>query len=182
MATKVPGVSILEAGDADDPELVAELVTLVNLAYSEAERGIWTRDLDRTTADEVATTIAHGQLAAATLDGRFVGSVFTRLMEDRTGWFGALAVDPAFAGRGLGRKLVEFCEHHARAAGAHTMQLELLVPDHPHPHTDRLAGWYSGLGYRHVGDRDLAELDPGSVAFAVVPIRVSVMRKALDTG
>jgi GNAT superfamily N-acetyltransferase len=180
MTSTVPAVSLLAAGDADDAELVAALVGLVNRAYSEAERGIWTRDLDRTTPDEVATMISRRQLAASTLDGRLVGSVFTRLLDDRIGWFGALAVDPEFGGRGLGRHLVEFCEHHARRGGAHIMQLELLIPDRPHPHTDRLAAWYAGLGYRHVEDLDLAELDPDSVAYAVVPIGVSVMRKPLD--
>jgi GNAT superfamily N-acetyltransferase len=180
MASTVPGVSLLDAGSADDANTVDQLVALVNRAYSEAERGIWTRDLDRTNPAEVATTISRRELAAATLDGRLVGSVFTRLLDDRTGWFGALAVDPGFGGRGVGRRLVEFCEQHALAGGAHAMQLELLVPDRPHAHTDRLAGWYTGLGYRHVEDRDLAELDPDSVAYAVVPIHVSVMRKSLD--
>ena len=174
-----PVVAVLGVEAADDPALVGELVELINHAYSTAERGMWTRDLPRTTPDEVAVAITSSELGAVRLDERFVGSVFTRLLDARTGWFGALAVDPAHGGRGLGRQLVDFAEQRTRGTGADAIQLELLVPATSHPHTERLAMWYAGLGYHHIEERDLAEIDPASVVYAVVPIHASVMRKSL---
>jgi ribosomal protein S18 acetylase RimI-like enzyme len=173
-------VEILPAELAADEHVVATLVGIVNRAYLVAEEGMWTRALTRTNPGELAEAVAKGEVAAVRVDGELAGSVFTHLLDDRTGWFGALAVDPSFAGRGLGRQLVTFAEEHARRCGADTMQLELLVPDPPHPHTERLAAWYAALNYRDVEDRDLADLDADSVQYAVVPIRVRVMRKSLE--
>jgi hypothetical protein len=42
-----------------------------------------------------------------------------------------------------------------------------------------LAAWYATLGYRHVEDRELADLDADSVQHALLPIHVRVMRKSL---
>jgi GNAT superfamily N-acetyltransferase len=184
-------IELVSPAKADDADAVDALVALVNRAYSTAERGLWDRDLPRTTADEVTSRITAGGLVAARLDGddgrvglgdggtAFVGAVFTSLIDPRTGWFGALSVTPECAGRGLGRQLVEYVEHRARVAGAATMQLELLVPADPHPHTSRLARWYAALGYRQVDELDLADLDPGSVIHAFSPIRVAVMQRPL---
>jgi GNAT superfamily N-acetyltransferase len=102
-----------------------------------------------------------------------------RMLDADTGWFGAMGVDPAFGGRGIGGRLVEFAEQRARSNGANTMQLELLVPVRSIAHTDRLAAGYSALGYRETENRDLAELDPTCIDDALVEIRVSVMRKSL---
>ena len=99
MASTQPVVAVPAVEAADDPAVVAELVGLINNAYSTAERGMWTQDLPRTTPDEVAVAITGGELGALRLDGRFVGSVFVRLLDPRTGWFGALAVDPAHGGQ-----------------------------------------------------------------------------------
>ena len=174
-------VDIVPVELAGDEQLVATLVGIVNRAYTTAEADMWTKALPRTNPDELAEAVANGEVAAVHVDGELAGSVFTRLLDDRTGWFGALAVDPSFAGRGLGRQLVAFAEEHARRRGADTMQLELLVPDPPLAHTQRLSAWYAALNYRHVEDRDLAELDADSVQYAVAPIHVRVMRKVLET-
>jgi GNAT superfamily N-acetyltransferase len=173
-------VELVPAELAADEHVVANLVGIVNRAYLTAEEGMWTRGLTRTNPQELAEAITKGEVAAVRVDGELAGAVFTHLLDERTGWFGALAVEPSFAGRGLGGQLVEFAEEHARRYGADTMQLELLVPDPPHPHTRRLAEWYAVLGYRHVEDRDLADLDADSVQYAVVPIHVRVMRKSLE--
>jgi GNAT superfamily N-acetyltransferase len=175
----VVSVEILPAELAIDDHVVETLVAIVNRAYAAAERGMWAHDITRTTREELGEALADGQVAAVRVDGELAGSVFVRLLDERTGWFGALGVDPQFAGRGLGRQLVAFAEEHARRCGADTMQLELLVPDPPLEHTQRLAAWYATLGYRHVEDRELADLDADSVQHALLPIHVRVMRKSL---
>ena len=84
--------------------------------------------MPRTDSGEVRTAISAGEVAAAQLDGAIVGALFVRLLDPETGWFGAMGVDPEFGGRGIGGRLVAFAEQRAAAAGARSMQLEMLVP------------------------------------------------------
>ena len=164
---------------ADDVEIVAALTNLVNEAYEQAERGLWRPGVARTTLEETALAISLGELAVASSDGQLTGTVRTRLLDVETGWFGALAISAAFAGRGLGSQFVSFVESSARYAGARTMQLEVLTPHCAHPHIDWLTRWYQSLGYIDVERRALAEVEPSAVPFLVAPCDVTVMRKPL---
>jgi len=174
---RVIAIELLPVVASDDPGIVDTVVDVVNRAYTTAEVELWRRPLPRTNAGEVRTAIADGEVAVARLDGAIVGALFVRLLDSETGWFGAMGVDPEFGGRGIGGRLVAFAEQHAKAGGARSMQLEVLVPAGSIAHAERLAAWYSTLGYREVDSRQLADLDPSSVDDALVAIRVSVMRK-----
>ncbi len=115
---------------ASDPAYVAALTGLINRAYDEAERGLWrepavgtgqaeaAEGIGRTDRTEVAERIGAGGLLVASTFGRLTGAVFTSPLADGTWWFGALAVEPASAGLGLGNALVAGCEQRARQAGA----------------------------------------------------------------
>lgn len=173
-----PEVGFLRADQADEAT-VAAIVAIVNRAYDDAERGMWNRDISRTSVADVAARAVAGELVVGRFGGRLVGAVFTRILDDGAGWFGALGVDRALDGRGIGGSLVEFVEASARARGAHEMQLELLVPRGGRSHTDRLAAWYERRGYRETRTAALAEIDPASVALAAVPMHVSIMRRPL---
>jgi GNAT superfamily N-acetyltransferase len=172
-------IAVLPAAAAEDAAFVAEVSALVNLAYQVAEQGLWTDGVARTTPGETADAVVLGELAVAREQGRLVGAIRTRQIDTETGWFGALAVDPAHGGHGIGGKLVGFAESCAMSAGARMMQLELLVPLEAHAHTERLAAWYGRLGYRESERRDLAEVEPTAVPFLAVPLEVTVMRKRL---
>jgi GNAT superfamily N-acetyltransferase len=163
----------------DDSALVAEIVALVNRAYDVAEEGLWHRGVARTTLAETSAAITAGEVVVARDLGRLVGSIRTRRLDTETGWFGALAVDQADGGRGIGGKLVAYAESRASSAGAETMQLELLVPLRRHAHTDRLAAWYGRLGYHETERRDLADVEPTAVPFLAIPCDVAVMKKRL---
>lgn len=164
---------------ADDAEIVASLTKLVNEAYEQAERGLWGPGVTRTTPEETAWAISRRELAASTSHGQFIGTVRTSLLDSETGWFGALAISPAFAGRGLGSQFVSFAESSAHDAGARTMQCEVLTPHEPHPHIEWLTRWYHSLGYVDVKRRALAEVEPTAVPFLVAACDVTVMRKPL---
>ncbi len=112
-------------------------------------------------------------------DDRLAGTIRSRLVDQHTGWFGALAVDGGQGERGVGGRLVSFVEEQARAVGATLMRLEVLVPLTPHPQTERLAALYYRLGYRQVSRTSLVEVDPPAVPCAACPIDVSVMEKHL---
>ena len=124
---------MLPAAAAGDAELVARICALVNDAYEIAERGLWREPHERTTPPLTAEAITREELAVARLDGRIVGSICTFQLDPETGWCGALAVDPAFGGQGLGRTLMSFVEERASSAGAHLMQLEVLAPRPANP-------------------------------------------------
>jgi GNAT superfamily N-acetyltransferase len=172
-------IEMLPASAAEDAVVVTDLSTLVNRAYRVAEQGLWTHGVARTTPAETAAAAALAELAVAREQGRLVGSIRTRQIDSETGWFGALAVDPAYGGHGIGGKLVRFVEIRAMSAGARTMQLELLVPLEAHAHTERLAAWYGRLGYQEAERRELEEFEPTAVPFLAVPLEVAVMRKPL---
>ncbi len=155
---------------------------MVNSAYVLAEQGMWHAGVARTTVAETVEAISRGEVVAARRHGQLVGAIRSRQLNPGTGWFGALAVDGAHGGKGVGAQLVAFAEAQARSSGATTMQLELLVPVHAHPHTERLAAWYARLGYREARRCGLAEVEPDAVPFAAVALEVAVMHKQLASG
>lgn len=75
----------------------------------------------------------------------------------------AFFVDPSVPRQGLGRMLMEHCEHEAAAAGFHTMELAATMPGVP---------LYLACGFEEVEDFSLAL--PGDIA---VPL--SRMRKEI---
>lgn len=164
---------------ATESAVVDRVAALVNAAYIAAEHGLWSIPLGRTHADEVREWIAGGKLVTAWADGVVVGSVTSHLIDPATGWFGALAVDQSWAGRGIASGLVRHAEQDAAAAGAVSMQLELLQPDPPHGHQERLRAWYTAIGYRPTGRLELAEIDADAVRHARSPLHAVVMRKTL---
>lgn len=171
---RIDWVPVSAAGDV---EVVAALTVLVNDAYELAERGLWRPGIARTTLEETALAISLGEVVVASSEGHLTGTVRTRLRDVETGWFGALAVGGAFAGRGVGSQVVSFVEANARDSGARVMQLEVLAPHSAHPHIDWLTRWYQSLGYVEVERCSLAEVEPSAVPFLLAPCEVAVLRK-----
>ncbi|MDH4287395.1 MAG: GNAT family N-acetyltransferase [Aquincola sp.] len=174
-------ITFLGADAAADEAERGTVTDLVNLAYDGAEQGLWVRTVPRSTrSDTVQAIVAGQQLVARDDDGALVGAMRIQLADAHTTWFGALAVAPRHAGRGVARQLVVFAEAWARSRGANAMQIEVLQPQPAHPHTDRLAAWYGRLGYVRVATRDLADIDAGVVPLlAATSCAVIVMRKAI---
>ena len=117
-------------------------------------------------------------MAVARADGRIVGSVRVRRLDDETGFFGLLAVHPADQGGGIGRQLVRFAEELSRDHGATTMELRLLVPrEGDDSNKERLHSWYSRLGYRPTGRADFSASHPDS--HSRMPLDILTYRKSL---
>jgi ribosomal protein S18 acetylase RimI-like enzyme len=164
------------------PHWLKRLCEIVNRAYALAEAGIWHGQYARTSPAEMAAAIRGEQVVVAHLDDHLVGSICTRTLGGVTGWFGVVAVDPPYGGRGVGRELVAFAETRAAAAGSTTMQLELLVPnDHSITHTQLLTAWYERIGYREVGRRALADVEPDALPFLAMACDIAVYHKALGS-
>ena len=169
-----------EAGH--DDQLVQHLAGLINDVYAVAERGLWREGATRTTAVELAALIASEQIVAAISSaGEIVGSVRIRTVSDRVSEFGMLVSAPDQRGRGIGANLVEFAELHSREHGRHAMQLELLVPrSWKHPAKEQLKLWYSRLGYRRIGTRNVDDTYPEFAALLATPCHIEVHEKTLN--
>jgi ribosomal protein S18 acetylase RimI-like enzyme len=152
----------------------------VNQAYLEGEKGLWRDSTGRTTPAEMAGLAGRGQLAVARRHGTIIGTVRVQLLAPGLGQLGMLAADPGERGSGVGRELVRYAEQHVRAAGATTMQLELLVPvDGEHPVKEFLRTWYTRIGYTRVGTQALADDYPELAPRLAVPCELLVFHKPL---
>jgi ribosomal protein S18 acetylase RimI-like enzyme len=175
----VHAVRWLPPAAADDAALVARVTDVVNRAYRLAEIDLWTKDIPRTDDDGTAASIRDGETAVAEIDDVVVGAVRVRALDADTWWFGALGVDPAWAGRGVGRALVDFVEREATVAGARAVRLEVLHATPPLEHLERLARWYERRGYREVGRARVAERHPHDAASLTVACDVVEMVRAV---
>jgi GNAT superfamily N-acetyltransferase len=163
-----------------DPARAGELRRIINTAYAAGERGLWKPSWERMKLEWMLKAIAHGEIAAAWDDGTIVGCVRTLMKAPDRGEFGQLAVDPAAAGGGAGRALIDFAEAACRERGAREMGLELLVPHvGTHPAKERLHAWYCRLGYRIVGRDDFAVAYPEVADLLAVPCDLLAYRKPL---
>jgi GNAT superfamily N-acetyltransferase len=172
-------VELLTADEAADIVLVQTIVGIMNRAYATAEIALWKRPVGRTTIEETTGWIAEGAIAVARSEDRIVGAVCLKMIDDVTGWFGALSVDPDAQGRGVASAMLRFVERHLRVLGADRIEIEVLVPESPEPHSSRLLAWYRAVGYVETHRRRLAEFDPRAVEDALLDIDLAVMHKQL---
>ena len=129
----------------------AEDVELVATMLDEAEE--WPRPFPR---EELAERTAGEELFLVELDGE-PAATFTLLWDDPSFWgeqppdaayLHKLAVRPAFRGRGLGARIVEWVDRRAAAAGRGYLRLDCKR------HDPRIRGYYERLGFEHRGDVD----------------------------
>ena len=124
--------------------------------------------------DFVAPFIARGEMLTLRTEGEIAGVMILEL-EDPLFWpdrppgeaayVHKLAVRRAQAGQGLAAALLEHGAELTRARGRHLLRLDC--------HPD-LAGYYTGLGFRPVDERDVRHPEVGQ-------IRVARMERRLDS-
>lgn len=137
------------ATPADIPALHA----LIESAYrgESATRG-WSHEADllggqRTDEDALADIIADPAqtILLAEAEGAPVGCVCVADRGERGGYLGMLTVRPDLQAAGLGRRLLDAAEAHARGFGARTMEMTVI-----HRRADLIA-WYLRRGYVDTG-------------------------------
>lgn len=139
--------------------------TLIESAYrgESAKRG-WTHEADllggqRTDEAALASILADPTqtLLLAEQDGALIGCV---LIADKgvrngahAGYLGVLTVNPDLQGGGLGRRLIDAAETHARGFGAHAMEMTVIKSRR------ELIDWYVRRGYHNTGREEPFPLD-----------------------
>jgi GNAT superfamily N-acetyltransferase len=162
------------------PALVGALTELVNKVYADGEKGLWKPGAARTDPAEIASLIERGEIAVARVDGRLVGAVRVRVLDEERGELGMLVAAPEQQGTGIGRELVRYAEQWGRERGLAIMQLELLMPvEWEHPVKEFLRAWYTRIGYRQVSVGDLAEDFPRLAAQLATPCTFLIFHKTL---
>ena len=73
----------------------------------------------------------------------------------------ALAVDPDYKGRGIGKRMVGFCLDFARENGSGAIRLDAVPKNTP------ARGMYESMGFRFAGERDLKRYETGIPSFAL---------------
>jgi N-acetylglutamate synthase-like GNAT family acetyltransferase len=121
---------------------VPAIVRLINFAFRAAES--FFVEGDRVTPEILQPMLATGNFLLAEDATGLVGCVYVELRGERA-YFGLLAVDPARQHRGLGRRLIDEAEDHARAAGCRAMDLRIVSL------RAELPPFYRRLGYVETG-------------------------------
>ncbi|GAM97062.1 putative acetyltransferase [alpha proteobacterium U9-1i] len=138
---------------------------LIESGYrGDSARAGWTHEADyldgqRTDHEALAEIIddATQCLILADDGGALVGCVVAADKgvrgEERVGYFGMLTVKPTLQAGGLGRKLIDAAEDHARAFGATVMEMTVIT------RRTELIAWYVRRGYSDTDRRAPFPLD-----------------------
>jgi GNAT superfamily N-acetyltransferase len=174
-------VDLLEPAASADVGLVNELCELVNDVYAVAEAGMWIDGATRTTAGEMATLIAAGEILVARSGARaIVGSVRLHEVAPDASEFGILVAARDQRNLGIGRALLDEVERRSRDRGLGAVQLELLVPrEWSHPSKEFLMSWYGRRGYRLVRTTTLDGAYPHLAPLLATPCDLQIHRKEL---
>ncbi|KAK3317547.1 hypothetical protein B0T19DRAFT_293565 [Cercophora scortea] len=189
-------ISIPDPSIATNTQLMHALLTLINTVYTSAESGIFSPAYQRTTLAEL-TTLLHARELALAWDHTntntntntstnpqppsLVGTIRVFPLTPQLADIGMLCCAPSLSGTGVGRRLVEFAENHARRVlGAKTMQLEVLSPvEFVHPLKVRFQSWYERMGYAIVRVGDFGDEFPHLQPHLVTRIEYRVFEKRL---
>jgi GNAT superfamily N-acetyltransferase len=161
LRSSLTGVRI-RTGTLADTESIA---SLINKAFI-VERVAF--DGNRTSSEKVRALFESGSFLLAESRSSLVGCVYLETRGPR-GYLGLLSVDPLFEGQGLGRRLMDAAERHARSIGLDALDLRIISP-----RAEALLPFYRKLGYAETG---VAPMDPA--AKAKVPCHFVTMFKIL---
>jgi len=133
-------IRVRVANDAD----AAAIASITNAAFA-VETFI---EGMRTDAQRVAQMMQLGEfLVAVERDEWLVASVYVQTRGAR-GYFGMLAVDPIYQGKGFGARMVQAAEHHCRERGCQAMDITVLSL------RTELLPFYHRLGYAESGTEE----------------------------
>lgn len=161
---------------AASPSDIPPLKALLEAAYrGDSARQGWNHEADILDDERVAPGELEGLLAdpAVTIltardNGALIGCVAVTRKDAALGYLGMLCVLPTLQSAGLGRRLLDAAEDHARALGLAAMEMTVIDS------RDALIAWYERRGYARTGEtRPFPVLRDPPITFAVLekPLR-----------
>lgn len=139
-------MQVRAASESDAAQIAA--VTNVAFAIETFIEGM------RTDARRVAEMMRLGTFLVCTQGPeQFVASVYVETRGAR-GYFGMLAVDPLYQGKGVGARMVHAAEDHCRENGCTAMDISVLSLRR------ELVPFYHRLGYEETGTEDFRPSRP----------------------
>lgn len=163
----MPDIRITTAAAADAPALKA----LLEAAYrGDSARAGWNHEADILDDERIGRAELDALLAdpAVTIltarDGEaMIGCVAVTRKDTALGYLGMLCVLPTLQSGGLGRRLLDAAEDHARGLGLAAMEMTVIDS------RDALIAWYERRGYRRTGEtRPFPVLRDPPVTFVVL--------------
>ena len=147
-------VTITPATPADTPALK----TLLESAYrGDAARAGWNHEADILDGERIAPVELEAMLAdpAVTIlaardgpetDSALIGCVAVTRKSGTLAYLGMLSVAPRLQSAGIGRRLLDAAEDHARSAGIAAMEMTVIDS------RASLIAWYERRGYARTGE------------------------------
>ena len=160
-------IAITGASLADAPALKA----LLEAAYrGDSARAGWTHEADilddeRIERDELDALLADPAVTILTArdSEALIGCVAVTRKDARLAYLGMLCVLPTLQSGGLGRRLLDAAEDHARALGIPAMEMTVIDS------RETLIAWYERRGYARTGEtRPFPVLRDPPITFAVL--------------
>ena len=144
-------IAITAATPTDAPELK----DLLEAAYrGDSARQGWNHEADilddeRTSREELDALLADPSVTILTARDadRLIGCVAVTCKDTALGYLGMLRVLPTLQSGGLGRRLLDAAEDHARALGLTAMEMTVIDS------RASLIAWYERRGYGFTGER-----------------------------
>lgn len=153
------------------PTEASALKALLEAAYrGDSARAGWNHEADilddeRIGREELDALLADPAVTILTArDGAaLIGCVAVTRKDASLGYLGMLCVLPTLQSGGLGRRLLDAAEDHARELGLAAMEMTVIDS------RDALIAWYERRGYRRTGEtRPFPVLRDPPVTFAVL--------------
>jgi len=164
-------IRILAASLADAPALKA----LLEAAYrGDSARAGWNHEADILDDERIAPGELEAMLtdpAVTILTARkkpaLIGCVAVTRKDQFLSYLGMLCVAPELQSGGIGRRLLETAEDHARGLGSAMMEMTVIDS------RERLIAWYQRRGYTRTGEtRPFPVLRDPPITFAVLEKRL----------
>ena len=159
---------------------VSFLNLLINSAYrGESSKKGWTTEANileglRTTEEELIETILNSKntILKFTENNKIIGCVLLVEKEQQL-YLGMLTVSPELQNSGVGKKLLQQAEIHAKNLGLPKIVMTVISV------RDELIAWYKRNGYTDTGEREPFPASAVHIPIAEEPLEFIVMEKSI---
>jgi ribosomal protein S18 acetylase RimI-like enzyme len=159
---------------------VKSLNTLINSAYrGESSKKGWTTEANileglRTTEEELSETIRNSKntILKFTQNDQIIGSVLLVEKEQQL-YLGMLTVSPDVQNNGVGKKLLQQAEIHAKGSGLPKITMTVISV------RTELIAWYKRNGYADTGAREPFPISDVYIPITEEPLEFIVMEKRI---